>query len=210
MALTPPTATATPVSQAEANAAFTVMNGFVTDAYNETLAAMQIARDQVRLCNGSIRLLDLIDSHISTLSGSSLPDPSVASDPGTKTQVNNALVTMASFIDRLNTRAQAALIALREELRLSDGIYFRLNRYDTATNALAGTLTAEAVSTDVAPGTSHTEFNTACANTTAFIDTANSEIVTTLNEFVEQTMLFQGNKKRHEDLTNKIAAMASP
>lgn len=181
MALPAPTVATDPAPAAETNAAFVTLNGYVTNAYTELVDGLLAVRDHVYLTDGSIQLIEDLTTELTTLSGSALPNPAVVADPATLAQTNAALATMTSYIDRLNTRSLNGTSRLREHLRKM-GHLKALEALEAANAGIpTAALTAETVASDPV---SLADMNAALADTTLFVDDANTDFVNVIAAYI--------------------------
>ena len=209
MALPAPTVATDPAPSAETNAAFVTLNGYVTDAYSELVDGLNAVREHIRITQGpgAVQMLDDLDAQLGTLSSSSLPNPAVIADPATQAQTNAALATMASYVDRLNTRSIAGTNVLREHMRRS-GRVPELVAFDSGVGGILSTSnTAETVASDPV---SLADMNTALANTTAFVDASNADFVNVLTAFIEVFRINPANLNLNDRLTAAVANLGSP
>lgn len=209
MALSAPVVSADPTAAAEANTALSGINAFVATARNEALDGLAVLREHMRLVGGSNAAVEDLDAVIASLASFAPADPAVVTDPATLAQTNAALASMSAIVDTLNARSGISFAAVRRHMRKVGGRFRLLEELDAANVALQApaTITAPTVASDPA---TKAETNAALASMTSIVDTANSEILTTLQAFVDFFRLNPGNIALSARLDGAITALRTP
>ncbi len=204
MALTPPTVASDPASVAEVNAALVILNGYVTAQNNATILALTTLRQLFLLADGNTMVIEAIDAALADLAAG-VPDPSVADQtPGAG---NTALTTLTNaIIDVASTESSTGTTILENSFKRALGsIQAVTDWFGASATIAASNFVPETVTTNPVP---KAEWDTALANTTAFIDTLNANTLATFAPFRDIIKRRGATQTMLADYDNALVALA--